>query len=115
MQYKIGFNKEEAKIFFHPIDVYLHDVDGKLDWKNISPLMPSNIEKKIKNKYNQLTDNEIKACCLLIFDVAFADIAKILSFRQKSICVVISKIKKKTGMKEFKKIYLNFVLTDDSY
>ena len=64
--------------------------------------MPPNIEQNIKNEYNMLSLNEIRLCCLLLFNVTYSDIADILPFTQKSAHTIAHRIKQKTGMNDIK-------------
>ena len=92
-----------------------YDTDGKIDWEIISLIMPFEIEKTIKREYPMLCENEIRLCCLLIFDVPFKFIPNILKYNKKSIYPTQSKIKQKAKIKNikemFRKININFILT----
>ena len=87
--------------------------EEKISWELIRLYLPYNIEKYIKQEYEMLTDNEIRLCCLLIFDVSIKNIHNILKYSKKSIYSVTYGIKKKAGIKEineiFRKIILNFI------
>jgi len=95
---KIIVDDEKLGKYFHMIDHYLYDTSGRINWDNICQLLPSNIEKKIKNNYDMLSVNEIRLCCLLLFNVPYKDIADILPYTQQSAHSVAYKIKQKTGM-----------------
>ena len=82
------------------IDLYFYDATGKINWNNIHPLMPLNIENNIKKEYGVLSENEIRLCCLLLFDVPVNNIADILPYTQKSIHSITHRIKQKTGIND---------------
>jgi len=96
-------NEEEMKKYFHLVDQYFYDETGKINWNNIHPLIPPNIEKNIKNEYSELNEKEIRLCCLLLFDVPVADISEILLYTQRSIYSITHRIKLKTGMTDIRK------------
>ena len=100
--FKRKFNNDEAIKCIPSVDLYFYDATGKINWNNIQPLMPYDIEKKIKKEYGVLSENEIKLYCLLLFDVPLKDITDILSYTQRSIHSITHKIKQKTGIKNIK-------------
>ena len=102
MQIKIKKKDDEIIKYFLLVDQFLYDKTGKLDWKNIGLLMPPNLEYKIKQEYGILSTNEIRLCCLLLFNVPYDDIADILPFTQKSAHSIAHRIKRKTGMNNIK-------------
>jgi len=79
----------------HLIDNYFFDEKGKVNWYEISKLIPQNLEKNIKNKYDMLNENEIKLCCLFLFEVDLKNMSNILPFRPNSVYVMKNKIKQK--------------------
>jgi len=97
---KNRFKEKETEKLFSVIDLYFYDETGKINWDNICPLMPLNIEKRIKEKYNILTKNEIRLCCLLFFNISYNDIADILPYTQNSAHTIFHKIKQKTGIND---------------
>ena len=95
---KFRIIEDEVKKYFHLLDNHFLDKNGKINWDDIRLLMPPNIEINIKNEYSMLNENEVKLCCLLLFDVLMNDITNILPFTKKSIYVIKNRIKKKTGI-----------------
>ena len=95
-------NNDETKKWIPPVDMYFYDATGKISWNNIHPLMPYDIEKSIKKEYGLLSENEIRLCCLLLFDVPANEITNILPYTQKSIHSITHRIKQKTNMKDIK-------------
>jgi DNA-binding CsgD family transcriptional regulator len=97
-------------------ELEVYDEKGKINWQIIRRIIPADIEKHIQKAYSMLSENEIRLCCLLIFDVPPKTIDNILKFSQNTIYVTTSKIKKKTGLKDFKEIFrkinLNSTLTE---
>jgi len=89
---------ERLKKNFHLIDHNLYNKTGKLNWDNIRQLMPPNLERLIGKKYSMLNENEIKLCCLHLFNVSGEDITSILSYTKKSVHTITYLIKKKTGI-----------------
>ena len=86
------------------IDRFIFNEDGKINWESIRSLMPPKIEEKIKKEYEALTENEIRLCCLILFNVQSNDIADILPYTQKSIYSITCRIKQKTGKKNIMEI-----------
>ena len=109
---KIKITDEESKKIFQLLDQSLYGKKGKLNWNNIHPLMPANLEKSIKKKYVMLSDNEVKQCCLLLFSVPCKDIAAVLSLTQQSVHSITYRIKQKAGMKNIRESLKPFVLFD---
>jgi len=97
---KVSVNGEEIKTIISFIDLYLYDEIGKINWNNLFPLMPLNIEQNIKQEYGILSENEVKLCCLLLFNVSCNDITNILPYTQNSVHSITHKIKQKTEMKD---------------
>jgi len=81
-------------------DNYFCDKTGKLKWETVYQLMPPDIERIIAKEYPMLNENEIRLCCLLLFDVSCFDISEILLYTQQSVYSVTHKIKKKAGMED---------------
>ena len=88
----------------------LYDEKGKISWEIIRMHMLSDIEKYIKSEYNTLHENEIRLCCLLIFDVPTKHILNILNYNQKSIYSTSFTIKQKAGVKEITEIFGKIIL-----
>ena len=88
---------------FFPQELFFYDESGIINWKNVLPLLPPGIEKKIKNEYNMLNQTEVRLCCLILLNVPGKDILKILPFTHKSIHTVTYRIKQKLGMKNIQK------------
>ena len=101
-QFKKRIYQEELKKYFQTEDTYYYDSSGTINWDNIRSLMPSHLEKSIKDEYNMLNDTEIRICCLLLFGISCKDIAHILSYTQTSIHSKTHIIRKKTGIKDIK-------------
>jgi DNA-binding CsgD family transcriptional regulator len=74
--------------------------------------MPSDIEKSIKKEYGLLNENEIRLCCLLFFKVPDRNIAKILTYKQKSIRSIKYIIKHKTGIQDIMEILKKIIVKD---
>jgi len=72
--------------------------------------MPPGIEKAIKSEYQALHENEIRLCCLLIFDVPTKSILNILTYNQKSIYATTFTIKQKAGVKKIAEIFVNVII-----
>ena len=108
---KIGTMDEGLKKTFHWLDQYFYDGTRKLKWDNIRPLMPLNLENKVKAAYGTLCENEIRLCCLLLLDVDTRDISNILPYTKNSVYVVTNRIKKKTGMKNISRSLIPFLFT----
>jgi helix-turn-helix protein len=109
---KTRINDGEIKKYFNLVDQHFYNENGKIKWDIIYPLMPSGFEKSIKNEYSELTENEIRLCCLLLFNVQSNDIANILPYTQKSVHSITHRIKQKTGMKDIKVNLKNLLLTE---
>jgi len=101
---------DELKKYFHLLDYLFLDSIGKIKWDSIRLLMPLNLEENIKKEYEMLSENEIRLCCLILFNATASDIAAILPFTRKSIYVVTNRIKKKTGMKDIREDLKSFVI-----
>jgi len=99
-KFKEKMKNEDHKRYFQLADKYFCDKSGKLKWEHISNLIPPNLEQNIKEKYPTLRENEIRLCCLLLFDVSCFDISEILPYTQQSVYSVTHKIKKKAGMED---------------
>ena len=106
IQYCIRYKKfrrriteEELKRNFLLIDRFFFDESGKINWETIRRLMPPGIEEKIKKEYNILNENEIRLCCMILFNVQSNVIADLLPYTQTSIHSITYRIKQKTGMK----------------
>jgi len=99
---QIRRKENELSKYFPLIDQFLYDKAGKLDWNNVRLLIPPNLEYHIKMKYHVLNMDEIKLCCLLLFNVPYDNIADILPFTQKSAHTIAYRIKRKTGMNNIK-------------
>jgi len=95
---------------FHLFDSFFHDATGKINWEHLRTLMPQDLEKNIKNKYNMLSENEIRLSCLILFNVSVQEITDILPFTQNSIYVITNRIKRKTGMKDIKSSLKPFIV-----
>ena len=106
---KSRIRDEELKKDFQQIDQFFYIESGKINWNTIRPLMPPKIEGKIKKEYGELNENEIRLCCLLLFNVACKDIAEILPYTQRSIHSLTHRIKQKTGMKNIKEDLKNII------
>lgn len=103
---------EEVKRYLHLTDRYFYNKTGKFDWDNIYPLLPPNIEKSIKKEHGILAENEIRLCCLLLFDVKSDDIANILPYTQNSVYSITHRIKEKTGIKDIKTCLKKLLLVE---
>ena len=110
--FKNRVKDEELKRDFQQIDQFFYNEKGKINWETICPLLPPEIEKKIKEKYSALSKNEIKLCCLLLFNVPCKDIAEILPYTQKSIHSITHRIKQKTGIKKVKEGFMYLLLNE---
>ena len=109
---KIKTTDEESKKVFQLLDQSLYGKTGKLNWDNICPLMPANLEKGIKKEYAMLSENEIKLCCLLFFGVPCKDIASVMSHTQQSVHSITYRIKQKTGMKNIRESLKSFLMSE---
>jgi len=109
-QLKIETSNEGLKKYFHLLNHVFFDGTGKINWDNIRPLMPPDLEKSIQRKYGMLSENEIRLCCLSLFNVNACDITEILPFTQNSIYSLITRIKKKTGMKNIREDLKPFLI-----
>ena len=98
-QFKNKVKSEKLKKGFQQINRYFFDESGKINWETILPLMPPEIEEKIKKEYNMLNENEIRLCCLHLFSVPGSDIADILPYAHTSIHSTTYRIKRKVGTK----------------
>ena len=78
-------------------DKFLYGEEGKINWETILPLLPINFEEKIKKRYAKLNTNEIRLCCLLLFDLDIFDVLCILPYNKNSLQSTKSKIRKKIG------------------
>ena len=103
-------NSEELKRYFSRIDRYYFDDAGKIKWITLIPLIPPNIEENLKKEYDMLNENEIRLCCLILFDVSTKYITEILPFTRNSVHAVASRIRKKTGMKDIREGMKNLLL-----
>ena len=105
---------DEMKRYFDIIDLHFYDETGKINWQTICPLMPQNFENCIKKVYNTLSENEIRLCCLLFFDVLSNDIADILPFKLATVHTITHRVKQKTGIKDIK-VALMKILQDSIF
>ena len=110
--FKNRVKDEELKRDFQQIDQFFFNENGKINWETICLLLPPEIERKIKEEYRTLSKNEIKLCCLLLFNVPCKDITEILPYTQKSIHSITHRIKQKTGMKKIKEGFLYLLLNE---
>jgi len=115
IKYKHFKNKicdDEMKIDFQQIEQIFFNENNKINWASIRPLMPPKIEGKIKKEFNKLNINEIRLCCLILFNVHSKNIAEILPYTQKSVHSMTHRIKRKTGIKKIKEGFKKFMLND---
>ena len=108
-------NDEELEKDFHIIDQFFCNKSGKINWETIRILMPPDIEEKIQNKYKILNINEIKLCCLILFNVRTTDITDILSYQKGSIHTITNRIRQKIGVKNIKGSLKRLILSDEDY
>ena len=101
---------EELKKDIQLINQFFFNEKGNINWETICSLMPPKIERKIKNEYDALNENEIRLCCLLLFNVPCKDITGILPYTQKSIHSITHRVKQKTGLKNIKEGLRNILL-----
>ena len=113
-QFKKKFNDDESKKCLPSVELYFYDVTGKINWNNIQALMPRDIEKSIKKEYDVLSENEIRLCCLLLFEVSVNDITYILPYTQRSIHSITHRIKQKTGINDIKLIFKKIVVVREN-
>ena len=99
---------EKSKENFYTKDISFLNKNGKINWEIIRRIMPFDIEKKLREEYSSLSINEIRLCCLLFFEVSHKDIAEILPYHHDSIRVISFRIREKTGIKDFKKMFRIF-------
>jgi hypothetical protein len=85
------------------INTFFYGEPGELNWVSIRKLIPANLEGRIKEKYNMLNTNEIRLCCLMLFDVDKKDITHILPLKKNSLSPMVYQIKKKSGINDLKK------------
>jgi len=97
---KFRTTDEEVQKKIPLLDKHFYDGTGKLKWDDIRTLLPPNLEENITKAYKMLTENEIRLCCLLLFDLNASEICDILPYKQDSVYVVTYRIKRKTGMKD---------------
>ena len=102
--------EEKLKRRFFQKDLVFYDENGKINWEVIQQVVPSEMEKIIRLKYNMLNDNEIRLYILLFFHLSDKTIANILPYKQQSIGPVIGKIRKKAGVKDIQEIHRFIVL-----
>jgi len=95
-------------------DLEVYDEKGKINWQIIRHILPADIEQHIQRELGLTCENEIRLCCLLIFDVPTKAIAKILTYKPKSIYSTAFSIKKKIGIKEFREIFFKIILNSIS-
>ena len=93
-QMKENITDDDLKRNIHLVDNLFFDETGKVSWDAISDLMPPNLEKNIKNKYAMLNENEIKLCCLALFEVDPKNMNIILPISPNSVYVLKSASKK---------------------
>lgn len=112
-----NYKKIKAKVidtalikYIHLIDKGFYDDNGKFSWQNIRLLMPPNLEENIRMKYVMLNENEIRLCCLVLFDVDVNDISDILPYKRNTLYVMKTRIKHKTGMTNLKEDLRHFVM-----
>ena len=84
------------------INKFFYGETGKINWETVDKLMPTLLEEKIKKKYDTLNTNEIRLCCLVLFDINKNDIVRILKIGKNSIATMTYRIRKKTGMEDIK-------------
>jgi hypothetical protein len=90
--------RNKQNMNFQLVDKFFYGNSDKLCWETIIPLMPDKFEEKIKMNYDKLNENEIKLCCLLLFDVDKFDLPRLLpSYKKESISAIKRRIKEKTG------------------
>ncbi len=95
--FKMNYD-EKTREFLMIIDRHFYGETGKINWDTVSPMMPKNFEKTVKNKYKKLNTNEVRLCCLLLFDLSYTDIANILPLAQGSAYTTANRIKGKLGI-----------------
>ena len=93
---------EEVKRQFFLVDIYFYDERGRLNWNSIRMLLPPNLEKNIQKECVLLNENEIKICCLLLFDVSENEIAEIMQLSEETVNLIKLDITNKTGMNDIK-------------
>jgi len=95
--FKRGLKMEVHRNTIQLTDKFLYGEEGIINWDTILPLLPINFEEKIKKRYAKLNTNEIRLCCLLLFDVDIFDVLCILPYNKNSLQATKSKIRKKIG------------------
>ena len=109
-QMRENITDDGLKRNIHLLDNLFLDEKGKVSWDEIRKMIPPNLEKSIKNKYAMLNENEIKLCCLLLFEVTPHNISNILKISKDTVYVLKNKIKHKTGIFEIKEVLKYFLL-----
>ena len=112
--FKIKLKTEQSRKDFKKMDQFFYYEDGSIKWETINLLMPPKIEWKIKDEYKMLNENEIKICCLILFNVPCIDIAEVLQYTHKSVHSISHRIKLKTGMKNIKESLSKLLIKIDS-
>jgi len=84
------------------IDRFFFDDSGKIKWDTVRLLMPPKIEEKIKKEFKTLNGNEIKLCCLILFNVPNKYITDLLPYTQTSVHSISYRIRQKIGKKNIK-------------
>ena len=104
-QLKTSVCNENTGKYYDLDGVSYFDENGKINWEIIRRFLPQDMEKRIKNKYSMLNDNEIRLCCLHFFKVSKKTISNILSYKQKTIKSANFRIRQKTGIENIQEIF----------
>ncbi len=105
---KININKDNQYIFLL-FNAHFYGNIEKIDWDTVRPLMPANLETDIKKEYDMLNSNEVKVRCLLIFDIAYADIIYILKLKRDTAHTYAHRIRNKTGVSDIPEAFMHLL------
>ena len=91
--------------FFH--DIFpVYDESGKIHWDTLQLFIPHHFEESVMQSYPMFCENEVRLCCLLIFDVPPKTILNILNYNNlKTIYSTSFTIRQKAGVKEVREIF----------
>lgn len=109
-QLKLNVKDERLKEYLDFYGFNFVDEKGKIKWELIRNFLPTELEKRIKDKYGKLSEKEIRLCCLLLFDVPLKNISIILPYKEKSIYTLLCRIKEKTGINDITEMYGEMIL-----
>ena len=108
-RFKKGLDMDKHGRTIDLVNRFFYGEAGAMNWESIQPLLPGNLEEKIKKEYGALNTNEVRLCCLILFDVDKKYMLRILPLSEKSCYTIKCRIKQKIGAEDIPKALAHFL------